>query len=201
MPTRLYNKEQILDTCRGVFTQYGYDAASTQMLADASGVSKALLFHHFGSKKELYFLILERALSIYHQQVNVGQIEKDDFFEALTLYINMKLAYCRHYAPDYLFLRSVFFPGTPLLKEEITQTFGSIALADIQILQSLFNQVKLRFAINKEEAFDLIIHSADGFEQRFVTALTGEEEADSKHLEASIKRIANYMNMIRYGIE
>lgn len=201
MPTKLYNKEQILDTCRGVFAQYQYDAASTQALADASKVSKALLFHHFGSKKELFFSILERALTIYHREVDLAEIEKDDFFEALTAYMGMKLNYCRYHTLDYVFLRSAFYPGPPALKKEMNETFGSIALADIKTLQRLFGQVKLRFAINKDEAFDLIIHSADGFEQRFVAALTGEEAADSGHLETAIKRIANYMNMIRYGIE
>lgn len=51
MPLQLYEKEQILDACLEIFARHGYAKTSTGMLAEAAGISKALIFHHFKSKK------------------------------------------------------------------------------------------------------------------------------------------------------
>lgn len=201
MPIKLYNKEDILHSCQSAFAQYGYDGTSTQSLADASGISKALIFHHFGSKKELYFTILTRAVEKYNEEIDLSKIEMTDFFETLTQYMQMKLTYCRYHADDYIFLRSAFLAEQRSLRKETEERFGSITLSDNADLHRLFDQVKLRFAINREEALDLIFTSADGFEQRFIAALTGHKKKDTEYLEVSVKRIANYINMIRYGIE
>ena len=54
MPLKLYEKEEILDACFHVFAHYGYAKTSTAMLAEAAGISKALLLHHFKNKKKLF---------------------------------------------------------------------------------------------------------------------------------------------------
>lgn len=60
MPLKLYEKQKILDACFLVFARQGYATTSTAMLAEAAGISKALIFHHFKSKKELYIRVLGR---------------------------------------------------------------------------------------------------------------------------------------------
>ena len=44
----------ILDTGTTLFAQKGYDATSMRDIATAAGVSKALLYHHFASKEDIY---------------------------------------------------------------------------------------------------------------------------------------------------
>jgi AcrR family transcriptional regulator len=57
-----YDRDQILAVAVAVFNERGYDATSVADLADRLGVSKAALYHHFGSKDELLALALDRAL-------------------------------------------------------------------------------------------------------------------------------------------
>lgn len=57
-----YDRETLLDTIIEVFTTYGYDAASLDMLGRRLGISKAALYHHFESKEQMLELALERAL-------------------------------------------------------------------------------------------------------------------------------------------
>ena len=45
---------QILDVALGVFSRRGYHGASMNDVAEAAGVSKPVLYQHFGSKEELY---------------------------------------------------------------------------------------------------------------------------------------------------
>lgn len=46
--------DRILEAAERIFADKGFAAASIQGIADAAGVSKANVFHHFGSKDELF---------------------------------------------------------------------------------------------------------------------------------------------------
>lgn len=46
--------QEILEKGSALFAQKGYDGTSMRDIAKAAGVSKALLYHHFASKDELY---------------------------------------------------------------------------------------------------------------------------------------------------
>ncbi|MET0693468.1 MAG: TetR/AcrR family transcriptional regulator [Propionibacteriaceae bacterium] len=52
-------RAQLLDAANDVFTTKGYHAAAMDDIADAAGVSKPVLYQHFGSKLELYLDLLD----------------------------------------------------------------------------------------------------------------------------------------------
>jgi AcrR family transcriptional regulator len=49
----------ILDAARDAFAETGYHETSLDAVAERTGVSKALLYEHFSSKRELYIAMLE----------------------------------------------------------------------------------------------------------------------------------------------
>jgi len=49
-------RELLLDAARSTFAARGYARSSTREIADAAGVSEALLFRHFGTKARLFEL-------------------------------------------------------------------------------------------------------------------------------------------------
>jgi AcrR family transcriptional regulator len=50
----------ILDAALEVFSKRGYNGASIDEIAQAAGISKALIYEHFPSKKDLHVSLLER---------------------------------------------------------------------------------------------------------------------------------------------
>jgi AcrR family transcriptional regulator len=50
---------QLLDAASEVFTTRGYHAAAMDDIAETAGVSKPVLYQHFGSKLELYLALLD----------------------------------------------------------------------------------------------------------------------------------------------
>lgn len=50
----------ILDAALEVFSRHGYNGTSIDEIANAAGISKALIYEHFPSKKELHVSLLER---------------------------------------------------------------------------------------------------------------------------------------------
>jgi AcrR family transcriptional regulator len=50
----------ILDAALEIFSRHGYNGASIDEIATAAGISKALIYEHFPSKKDLHVSLLER---------------------------------------------------------------------------------------------------------------------------------------------
>lgn len=51
-------RQAILDRSAGLFARYGYSASSITMIAQACGMSKALLYHYYPDKEAVLFDIL-----------------------------------------------------------------------------------------------------------------------------------------------
>src|SRR4051794_16367644 len=53
-------REAILDAALEVFARRGFNGSSIDEIAQAAGVSKALIYEHFPSKRDLHVSLLER---------------------------------------------------------------------------------------------------------------------------------------------
>ncbi len=58
-------RTSILEAAERLFAEKGFAATSMRDLAEASGASKALIHHHFGSKEELYAAVKKRVVDRY----------------------------------------------------------------------------------------------------------------------------------------
>jgi AcrR family transcriptional regulator len=56
-------RRQILDSARGLFEERGYGAVSMGHVAVAAEVTRGLVHHYFGSKRELYLDVVRELLS------------------------------------------------------------------------------------------------------------------------------------------
>lgn len=52
-------RSQLLDAARSVFVSNGYHAAAMDDIAESAGVSKPVVYQHFGSKLDLYLALLD----------------------------------------------------------------------------------------------------------------------------------------------
>ena len=57
-------REQLLVVGRGAFAEKGYDAVSVEELAQRAGVTKPIVYEHFGGKEGIYAVILDREVSV-----------------------------------------------------------------------------------------------------------------------------------------
>ncbi len=54
-------RDQILDAANALFAERGYDEVSIEDIASSAGVTRGLVHHYFGGRKEVYIGLLERA--------------------------------------------------------------------------------------------------------------------------------------------
>ena len=55
-------REQLLDVGRALFAERGFDATSIEEVAGRAGVSKPVVYEHFGGKEGLYAVVVDREM-------------------------------------------------------------------------------------------------------------------------------------------
>jgi AcrR family transcriptional regulator len=53
-------REQLIGVARELFAERGYEASSIEEIAERAGVSKPVVYEHFGSKEGIYTVIADR---------------------------------------------------------------------------------------------------------------------------------------------
>lgn len=90
-------KSSILESGIAEFSHKSYADASTDEITKNCGISKGLLFHYFGSKKEFYLFCLARSLEKLVAATPVP--EHDSFYGIIFSVMDEKFRLCREY-PD-----------------------------------------------------------------------------------------------------
>ena len=65
-------RRQLLDTALATFARLGYHDASMNDIADAAGVTKPVLYQHFGSKRELFLAVVADVAAGMRQSVHAA---------------------------------------------------------------------------------------------------------------------------------
>jgi len=202
LPSQLYDKEQILDACLAVFAHHGYKNTSTGMLAEAAGVSKALIFHHFKSKKELYLSVLDRCFE--KGRIDMGfdnLLEYQNFFEAKEKFSIIKLDYYKRNPDLYKVVREAFFAPPDALKEDIKEKYGALITNKDKEWERLFERIPLREGVDRGQAFTLVMFILDYFDNKYISELADNDDLDEKYLRSFLEERNSFLSLIRYGIE
>ena len=85
------SRHDILHAAAQLFRERGYDAASMNDLAAALNLSKGALYHHFQSKDEILFHIMEHAMEITEEQVKKPVLLLTDADERLRACIRLHI--------------------------------------------------------------------------------------------------------------
>ncbi len=57
-------REQLLEIGRSVFAERGYEGTSVEEIAERAGVSKPVVYEHFGGKEGLYAVVVDREMQL-----------------------------------------------------------------------------------------------------------------------------------------
>jgi AcrR family transcriptional regulator len=63
-------REQLLDVARRLFAERGLDGTSIEEVAAKAGVSKPVVYEHFGGKEGLYAVVVDREVSRFLEMAN-----------------------------------------------------------------------------------------------------------------------------------
>lgn len=91
-------KNTIIKSGISEFSKKSYSEASTDIITRNCGISKGILFHYFGSKKEFYFYCLEQALE--RLITELPELEVNDFYGIIFSFMEEKFNLCREFPEE-----------------------------------------------------------------------------------------------------
>jgi len=62
-------RAQLVEVGRTVFAQRGYEATSVEEIAERAGISKPIVYEHFGGKEGLYAVIVDREVAYIVERI------------------------------------------------------------------------------------------------------------------------------------
>lgn len=70
--TAAARREQLLDVGRSVFADKGFEGSSVEEIAAAAGVTKPIVYEHFGGKEGLYAVIVDREMRVLLERISAA---------------------------------------------------------------------------------------------------------------------------------
>ena len=115
-------RQKIIDAALQVFGENTYSKASTGYIAAAADISKGMVFHYFGSKRALYFYLLDLCGTIMVSE-REQYLDQDvtDFFDRIKLATRIKIAAAKKYPYLPAFLKNVYFETDKEVVDEIRE--------------------------------------------------------------------------------
>ena len=88
-------REHILHAAAQVFTDRGYEQATTKAIAAAANLSEGALYHHFASKRDLFLGVLQRVIEEIHTAAATPVAEGEDLRERYRQVISTRVRNAR----------------------------------------------------------------------------------------------------------
>lgn len=156
----------ILNGALKQFAIMGYRKASTQDIASECGISKALLFHYFGSKKDLFAYIYDHSFSLFIKRLSAFKYrEGEDLFEMILRSNIIRLELFKEYPYLYKFLYRSYFEEDPDIRDIVKdKNIAQINEAMPAVIEHM-DKSRLKKGIAPEKALQLILWVSEGYLQ------------------------------------
>lgn len=129
--------ERILAAAETLFAQQGFDAVSMNAIAEAAGVCKANIFHHFTSKNDLYVAVLRNACKDASQHLDELGSDELPLAERLGQFAQAHLqTILAHDQVTRLSLREMLNQGTHQGQELAEKVYGEKFSRFVAILRA-----------------------------------------------------------------
>jgi TetR/AcrR family transcriptional regulator len=162
-------RERIINASMNEFAKKGYDNASTNEIVKNAQISKGILFHYFGNKKQLYLYIYQYTIDLfmkeYYEKIN---LEETDFLNRLVQVSNYKMNIVRRYPDITRYFEVAYMEESQELKEEIEKINSSIRLETMNVIFKNIDKSKFIDDISADKIINIIICFFDGYNQQII---------------------------------
>ncbi|MCM3567098.1 TetR/AcrR family transcriptional regulator [Neobacillus mesonae] len=113
-------QDRIINAAMKEYAEKGYEKASTNEMVKEAGISKGLLFHYFGSKKQLFLFLFdycyELAAEQFFQKIN---LDEPDFFTRIRQAMQIKMELLSIYPALFKFMEGAYLEDSMEVKPDI----------------------------------------------------------------------------------
>ena len=164
-------QRRIINAAYKVFAENDYKKAPMSEIANAGNISKALLFHYFGSKKELYLCLWNHSIEVTRKAMkNYRVTETKDFFELIKRSL---LAKCSTMQTDpylYLFSLKAYYEQEPDVKTAIQACYQAVSDDSEDIIWNLVDLAEFRQTVDVKQLYQEILWTSDGYVRQMLSS-------------------------------
>ncbi|WP_438445061.1 TetR/AcrR family transcriptional regulator [Gorillibacterium sp. sgz5001074] len=175
----------IIDAALRCFGTNGYKKTSISDIAADAGISKAMVFHYFGTKKELYLYLIR-----YCSDLVMNEIEAKfdhaltDFFDRLKQATEIKVAVIEKHAGVLAFLTSVFMETNEEVRQEIAAILSEGEAIRNRIALAGVDETKFKENVDIKLLMSMLVWMAEGF----TTQMSKQNRFDIRAIEKDFFR-------------
>jgi len=193
-------KDHILDVAEKVFSDLGFDGASTRMISGEAGVNMAMLNYYFGSKEGLFLAVFERKISSFQALLqnigNEGISSWEKLEKCIDKYVDRIIV---NNCFQKLINREISLSKRTDLSDKITE----ILMTNVLEFKKIFDEGIKSGSFHKGADTQLLIATIFGTKNYIINApqisslLLGHDIRDEKFLEEKLKpRIKKYLKRL-----
>jgi TetR/AcrR family transcriptional regulator len=157
-------QNKIIDAALKSFGSNGYRKTSVSDIAKAAEISKSMVFHYFGTKKDLYLYLIKMCGDIVMTEINNAFDNTiTDFFERIKHSSELKVAIIKRYTNIPAFLTSVYFENEPEVKADIESILTLGEDFRNKIALDGMDTTKFKEGIDPKLVLKILVWMAEGY--------------------------------------
>jgi AcrR family transcriptional regulator len=198
---KIDKKEHILDVAEKVFSDNGFDGASTRLISGEAGVNMAMLNYYFGSKEGLFLAIFERKISSFQTLLqNIGNDESMTSWDKLALCIDK---YVDRIIVNNCFQKLINREVSMTKRSELSDKITEILMVNVLEIKKILDEGIKNGSFFKDIDIQMVIATIFGTKNYVINTpnissqMLGHDVRDEKFLEEKLKpRIKTYMKRL-----
>ena len=184
----------IIDAALKSFGTNGYKKASVSDIANAAGISKALIFHYFGTKKALYLYLINYCGNLITNEFD-DRFDKTvtDFFDRMMLSTKIEILIMKKHPAIPSFLTSMYFENNEEVKQDIKAILTMGENFRDKITFDGMDISKFKDGVDPKLVLKMLTLLADGY----IRQLSNITDID---FDSWFKEFEEYMNLLKNNL-
>lgn len=196
-------RQRIIEACIKEFKTHGFNGASTNAITERAGISKGLLFHYFGNKRDLYLYLVDHVADYFISRFAADTAAAPaDVWQRMTWWSLEKLKMYQSSPLYYAFFSKAVFEIPKSLEAEMAKRYQRLTDFGVGVFQKGLDTSSFRSDIDHAKAVEIIVMTLDGLGRKYLERLKRDYDFDRwLSLRPEIERDLNeYLAILKIGI-
>lgn len=198
---KIDKKDHILDVAEKVFSELGYDGASTRTISGEAGVNMAMLNYYFGSKEGLFLAVFNRKIISFQNLLqNLGNDGNMSAWEKMEKYIEL---YAQRVVNNNCFQKMLYQEISMAKRGELTDKISEILMKNVSELRRILQDGIESGEFNADVDAEMVTSTIYGTKNFIInsphltSAMLGYDVQNEKLLEEKLRpRIEAYLKRL-----
>ncbi|HCX62694.1 MAG TPA: hypothetical protein DHU59_09685 [Clostridiales bacterium] len=193
-------RDKILEASLDEFAEYGYDKASTDRISEKAGVSKGLIFHYFGSKDNLYMIIINKCIDDFFDKFNKMKFDDSEFIQKFIQITKMKYNFFVNNPMHYRILTRGFYNAPKKLQEKLKFRYSELKQIGLNILVDMIKDLPIKENISADDILAVFESITGLMESKYLPYFTEDIDNFEEIYDGVIDEYIKLINIVLYGI-